>query len=87
MNITKLFNKVFYNKDLNKKSWRISGVETDPTQTDADNYDMIDKNIDLTITKEKVTSEIIATFNVDNKEYSFILYDEVIDFINELKRV
>lgn len=81
-----LFNKVFYNKQLHKKAWHITGVETDPSQTDSDdNITINDKMINLTITQEKGTSEIIATINVDDKEYSFLMYDEIINFINKLK--
>jgi hypothetical protein len=82
-----IFNKIFYNKKLNTRSWRIKGVETDPTQNDEDdNITINDKMIDLTISQEKGTSDIIATINVDNKEYSFLMYDEIINTINELKR-
>lgn len=82
-----IFNKIFYNKQLNKKAWHIKGVETDPTQNDEDdNITINDKMINLTISQEKGTSEIMATINIDNKEYSFLMYDEIINFINELKR-
>lgn len=81
-----IFNKIFYNKDFTSKKWHINGVETNPNQTEQDvNIDMQDKLINLTITKEKGTNEPIATINVDDKEYSFIMYDEIIDFINKLK--
>lgn len=82
-----VINKLFYNMQLNKKSWRIRGVETDPTQNDEDdNITLKDKDIDLTISQEKGTTEVILTFKIDDKEYNIILYDEVIDFINKLKR-
>ena len=82
-----VINKLFYNMQLNKKSWRIRGVETDPTQNNEDdNITLKDKDIDLTISQEKGTSEVILTFKIDDKEYNILLYDEVIDFINKLKR-
>lgn len=81
-----IFNKIFYNKDISKKRWHITGVETNPNQTEQDdNIDIQDKLINLTISKEKGTQEVIATINVDDKEYSFIMYDEIIDFIKKLK--
>lgn len=82
-----IFNKMFYNKKLLKKAWCIKGVETDPTQNNEDdNITINDKMINLTLTQEKGTSDIIATINVDNKEYSFLMYDEIIDFIIKLKK-
>ena len=85
--MTNIFNKIFYNMELKKKTWRINGVETDPKQNDEDdNIKIDDKQIDLSIVQEKGTNEIIFTINVDNKEYSFLMYDEIIDFINKLRK-
>lgn len=82
----KLFNKLFYNKDLLKKSWHLKGVETDPTQQDnCDDYTLIDKAIDITIVKEKGNNPIILTLDVDKKEYNIVLYDEIISYINKIK--
>ncbi len=82
-----IFNRVFYNKKLNQKTWRINGVETDPTQNDDDdNLTINDKDIDLTISQEQGIKGILLTLKVDNKEYSFMLYDEIINFINKLNR-
>lgn len=86
MKTQELFNKVFYNKNLTTKKWRINGVETDPTQKDDENITLNDKTIDLTLSKEKGYKDIVLTLVIDNKEYSFMLYDEIIDFINKLNK-
>jgi hypothetical protein len=83
--MTNIFNKLFYNKDLNKKAWTIKGVETDPTQNEEDDDIKIkDTDINLIITKEKGLNDIMATIQVNGQEYSFIIYDEVIKHINKL---
>lgn len=80
-----LFNRIFYNKKINKKTWLINGVETDPTQTDKDDDIKIsDTKITLTISKEVNSKDIITTIQVKDQEFSFILYDEVIKYINDL---
>lgn len=85
MKTQKLFNSIFYNKELTTKKWRIVGAETDPKQiNDDENFTINDKTIDLTITKEKGYNDIFVTLNIDNKEYNFILYDEIIKYINKL---
>lgn len=83
--MTNIFNKVFFNKDLNKKAWKIKGVQTDPTQNEQDdNIDIKDADINLIITKEKGLNDIMATIQVNGQEYSFIVYDEIIKHINKL---
>lgn len=82
-----LFNKIFYNKELNKKGWKIKGVQTDPTQNNNDdNIDIEDVDLKLILTKEKDTKEIVTTIQVKGQEYSFIMYDEIIEYINKLKK-
>jgi len=84
--LTNIFNRIFYNKQLNKKGWTIRGVKTDPTQNDEDdNIDIEDVDINLVITKEKGQKDLCATIQIDGNEYSFILYDEIINYINKLR--
>ena len=80
-----IFNKLFYNKDIKKKTWQINGVETDPKQNEYDdNIKVKDTKILLTISQEKNNPSIIATIQVKGQEYSFIVYDEILDFIKRI---
>lgn len=83
-----IFNKIFYNKDLIKKAWRIEGSETDITQDHEDDNIKIDPlYLNLIITKEKDIDGIMATIQVKGQEYNFMLYDEIIDYINGIREV
>lgn len=84
--MSRLFNKIFYNKDITKKAWTIKGVQTDPKQKETDTDIMVkDANLKLILTKEKGVNGIITTIQVNDQEYSFMLYDEIIDYINKIK--
>ena len=80
--------KAMYNGLLTKKGWNIKGVKTDPhkTKIDADNLsDIQDVNIKLALTKEKGFNDIMVTMIIEGNEYSFILYDEIINHINMIR--
>lgn len=83
--MTNIFNQIFYNKELKTKSWLIKGVETNPKQKRKDdNIDIKDTNIKLTLSQERDDTNIVATIQVSDHEYSFILYDEIVDYIKRL---
>ena len=83
--MTNIFNLLFYNKKIKKKTWLINGVETDPTQNDKDdNIDIKDAKIYLTLSQEENDDNIVATIQVNGQEYSFILYDEIINYIKKI---
>lgn len=80
-----IFNKLFYNKKIKRHTWEIKGVETDPTQNDEDdNVDIKDAKIYLTLSQEENDTNIITTIQVNGQEYSFLLYDEILDYIKKL---
>ena len=80
-----IINKLFYNKEIKKKTWNIKGVETDPKQNEEDdNIKIENTDIKLTLSQEKGNKSIVATIQVKNSEYSFILYDEILDYIRRV---
>lgn len=86
--MTNIFNKVFYSKKPKTKTWVINGVETDPKQTDDDKDIKIkDAKIKLTLAKEQDNANIITTIEVNGQEYSFILYDEIIQYVSKIRGV
>lgn len=81
-----LFNKMFTNLKITKKKFKIKAVETNPNQKEtAKDIDIKDIDILLTLSQEHQDTNIIATIQANDKEYSFILYDEIIDYINKIK--
>ena len=86
--MSNIINKILYNKILTKKAWIINGIKTDPKKTETDDEDLSDiENVEikLIISKEKGFNDIMITISAEDNEYSFLLYDEVLNHIDILR--
>ena len=84
--MSKLFNKLLFKRQVNKKGWIINAVETDPTQEENDtDISIKDTEVKIIIAKEQGFNDILTTLQVDGREFSFVLNDEIIKYINKLK--
>lgn len=86
--MSKLFNKLLFKRQVNKKGWIINAVETDPNQKETDtDISIKDTEVKIIIAKEQGFNDILTTLQVDGREFSFVLNDEIIKYINKLKEI
>lgn len=86
--MSNLLNKLLFKRQVTKKGWIINGVETDPNQKENDtDIKVKDTEIKLMITKEQGFNDILTTIQVNGREYSFMLNDDIIKYINKLKDI
>ena len=86
--MSKLFNKLLFKRQVNKKGWIINAVETDPNQKENDtDISIKDTEVKIIIAKEQGFNDILTTLQVDGREFSFVLNDEIIKYINKLKEI
>ena len=84
-----MFSKIPYLGNITEKSWKIRGVKTDPKKTEIDPNDISDlKDVDmkLVISKEKNSKPVLFTIIVEENEYNFMLYDEILEYIDKIRR-